>query len=148
MIFFRLFITIIIISMCTISSSDESGIIGELKEDGLAVVYKFVNELPAEEIREKYSWLTVVSWKYDGSQRNGMPSGDENSQMLTLEHELERMEEGEFCRHVYSRTGNNLKELVYYIQDRTHFIDEFNDAMSKHSRYPIEINFYEEQDME
>ncbi len=134
--------------MCTISSSDESGIIGELKEDGLAVVYKFVNELPAEEIREKYSWLTVVSWKYDGSQRNGMPSGDENSQMLTLEHELERMEEGEFCRHVYSRTGNNLKELVYYIQDRTHFIDEFNDAMSKHSRYPIEINFYEEQDME
>lgn len=131
--------------MCTASNSNESGIIGELKENGLAVVYKFVNELPTEEIREKYSWLTVVSWKYDGSHQNGMPSVDENSKMLTLEHELERMEEGELCRHVYSRTGNNLKELVYYIQDRAQFIDEFNDAMSKHSRYPIEINFYEDK---
>lgn len=74
-----------------------------------------------------------------------MPTIDANAQMVVLEHELDAMEESEFCRHVYSRTGNNLKELVYYIQERTQFIDAFNDALNNHPRYPIEINFYEDK---
>lgn len=145
MIYLRLFIATICLAMCATSNSQEKGIIGELKENGLPVVFRFVNEMPSEEIREKYSWLTVISWKYDGTQRNGMPSEDVNRRMVTLEHELDELENGDFCRHAYSRTGNNLKELVYYIQDRTQFMDAFNDALSDHPSFPIEINFYEDR---
>ena len=141
---FRYFIATIFLIMNTSSNSDELGKIGQLKEDGLPVVYKFVDELPTEKFREEYSWLTVISWKYDGKQCNGMPMQEVNNRMITLEHELETLENDEICRHVYSRTGKNLKELVYYIKNRTKFMDAFNHALNEHLSYPIEINFYKD----
>lgn len=127
------------------SEPQEMGIIGETKEDGLPVVFKFVDELPSLEIREYFRWLTVISWKYDGTDRNGMPPDVFNKQMIALEDAINSLEKAGSCRHAYSRTGNSLKELVYYISDRDQFIDAFNKALSDHPRYPIEINFYEDQ---
>src|SRR5262245_25018585 len=124
----------------------ERGIIGEIEEDGLPVVFKFVDEAPSSETRDRFRWLTVISWKYDRSVRNGMPPQDTNERMLALEHAIDALEESTLCRHAYSRTGNGLKELVYYISDREKFMGAFNDALSEHPRYPIEINFYEDHE--
>lgn len=124
--------------------SGDRGIIGEIEEESLPVVFKLVDEAPTVETRERFRWLTVISWKYDRGARNGMPSQDTNDEMLTLEHAIDALEESMLCRHAYSRTGNGLKELVYYISDREEFMGAFNDALSGHSRYPIEINFYED----
>ena len=56
------------------SQSDEpKGIIGKTVEKGFPVIWSFVNELPSHSEREQLPWLTVVSWTYDGSVRNGMP---------------------------------------------------------------------------
>ena len=122
----------------------ELGIIGESHEDGLPVIYKFVDELPSQNTRTKYRWLTVISWKYDRNVRNGMPPEDTNKQMLALEDAIDELEAVALCRHAYSRTGNGLKELVYYISDRDQFMTAFNDALREHPRYPMEINFYED----
>ena len=78
---------------------EELGIIGETKEDGLPLIYKFVDELPSPETREKFRWLTVISWKYDRSVRNGMPPENTNKQMLALEHAVDELEEAALCRH-------------------------------------------------
>lgn len=127
------------------SEAQELGIIGEVQEDGLTVVFKFVDEYPDPEIRQTYPWLTVISWKYDGSDCNGMPPEEVNQRMLTLEHAIEEaLENQDLCRHAYSRTGNHLKELAYYIPDREKFMAAFNEALQSHPRYPIEINFYED----
>lgn len=127
------------------SDARELGIIGEIKEDGLPVIYKFVDEYPPPEVRADYSWVTVISWKYDGSNRNGMPPDDVNQKMISLEHVIEvSLDDQGFSRHAYSRTGNHLKELVYYISNRQEFMAAFNDALANHPRYPIEINFYED----
>ena len=129
--------------------AQELGIIGEVKEDGLPVIYKFVDEYPSTEVRANYPWVTVISWKYDGSSRNGMPPDDINQRMITLERVMEKSLDNEgYSRHAYSRTGNHLKELVYYISDREAFISAFNDALANHPRYPIEINFYEDPEWE
>ncbi len=45
------------------------------------------------------------------------------------------------CRHAYSRTGNGLKELVYYTSDRERFMAAFNTALSDHPQFPLEIVF-------
>jgi len=124
--------------------SREPGIIGEIEEEGLPVVFKLVDEATSVETRERFRWLTVISWKYDRSVRNGMPSQDTNEAMLALEHAIDGLEDSALCRHAYSRTGNGLKELVYYISDRAEFMSAFNDALNGHPRYPIEINFYED----
>lgn len=125
---------------------EEKGIIGEALENGFPVVYKFVDDLPSEETRGRFGWLTVISWKYDGSQRNGMPPDETNSRMMSLEHEIEHnLESKGHCQHAYSRTGNGLKELVYYISDRDQFMEAFNHALKDQPRYPLEINFFEDR---
>jgi hypothetical protein len=86
----------------------------------------------------------VISWKYDPRVRNGMPAQETNQRMIALEDAIEDLEEAQLCRHAYSRTGNGLKEFVYYIADQGHFMEAFNDALTGHARYPIDITFFED----
>ena len=137
------------IAMSNSSEAREKGIIGKYTEDGAPVILKFVDELPAENIRDVYSWLTVISWKYDGQQNSGMPQENINLNMNALEEIIEgSLENKGVCKHAYSRTGNNLKELVYYTEDQEKFLTAFNHALANQPRYPIEINFYEDQSWE
>ncbi|MCD8521063.1 MAG: DUF695 domain-containing protein [Saccharospirillaceae bacterium] len=138
-----------IIFTMTANAEEEKGIIGRVYEDGLPVIYKFVNELPEDTVRSHLSWLTVISWKYDGESNNGMPLNDENKNMIILEDAIEdHIENDQVLRHAYSRTGNNLKELVYYINDQDKFLEAFNKALNGHPRYPIEISFYQDAEWE
>jgi hypothetical protein len=134
-----------IVFTMTANAEEEKGVIGRVYEDGLPVIYKFVNELPQDSVRSNLSWLTVISWKYDGESNNGMPLNDDNQRMIVLEDTIEdHIENDQVLRLVYSRTGNNLKEFVYYINDQDKFLEAFNKALSGQPRYPIAINFYQD----
>src|SRR5690606_35099138 len=112
------------------------------------VLYSFINELPDAEIRDDLQWLTVIAWKYEGA-ANGMPLPEDNERMIVLEDVIhDHIENDKVLRHVYSRTGNNLKELVYYIRDQEQFLEAFNDALRDHPRYPIDIKFFEDKEWE
>jgi hypothetical protein len=119
---------------------------GRTYEDGLPVLYKLlVGELPAAALTEKLTWLTIISWDYDGSGNNGMPPEAVNERMIALEDAISaQLERDGFLLQTYSRTGNNLKEFYYYINDRDSFIEAFNAALAGHDHYPIEITFYED----
>lgn len=128
------------------NAEDETGIIGRAYEDGMPVIYAFVNEMPEDKVRSSLTWLTIISWEYDGSSNNGMPLHDDNQGMIAVEDAIEELiENGHLLRHAYSRTGNNLKELCYYINDQDLFLEAFNKSLNDHPRYPIEINFYQDQ---
>lgn len=76
-----------------------------------------------------------------------MPENIVNERMIVLEDSLEEKIEGlGISTHVYSRTGNNLKELVYHIRDDDEFLKALNSALSAHKYYPIEITFYEDKE--
>lgn len=129
----------------TPDASEPKGVIGKSYDDGLPVIWKFVNEEPSVDTREALPWLTVISWKYDGAGNNGMPIKAINEQMIRLEDAIrDGVVEPKFCEHAVSKTGNNLKELIYYIQDRDLFLERLNAALRTHVRYPIEITFYED----
>ena len=129
------------------ANAEDTWSVGEAKIKGNPVVYKFTNELPNTSIRNTMPWLTVVSWKYDGSENNGMPQKEINEEMVKLEDGLEAIEGKEkLYFDVYSATGNNLKEFVFYIADRDQFITNFNKALNGHPVYPVEINFYEDKE--
>ncbi|OYY40582.1 MAG: hypothetical protein B7Y56_15850 [Gallionellales bacterium 35-53-114] len=114
----------------------------------MPVIYKFVNEVPTQETIHKFPELTVISWEYDGSKNNGMPEKPDNQGMMNLEDAIDDLANNKFCIHAYSRTGNNLKELVYYISDQEQFMSAFNKALAKHQEYPIEIKFYKDPEWE
>jgi len=128
-------------------SAEVSGIIGSVDEDGLPVIYALVPELPRESRRRELPHLAVVSWKYDGSQRNGMPDLDTNERMLQLEGILsESFEEKTGSAHAYHRTGNGLKEFAYYVADPGAFMTEINRSLKGLSRFPIDIKFYHDEE--
>ena len=132
-----------ILLMSSNGGEEEKGIIGRVYEGEFPVIYKFVNELPSKEIRSQLSWLMIISWKYDGTTNNGMPTEAVNNQMIILEDAIENhIEKEDFLQHAYSRTGNNLKELVFYIHDQDQFLEKFNIALKDQPRFPIEIAFY------
>src|SRR6185369_16982442 len=84
--------------------------------------------------------------KYDGSTNNGMPPQAVNDRMIALEETIEReVEKEDICQHAISKTGSNLKELIYYIHNRDAFMQRLNAALKSHERYPIEITFYEDR---
>lgn len=129
------------------ASAEGTWSVSEAKIQGNLVDYKFTNDLPAASIRQKMPWLTVVSWKYDGSNNNGMPPKQINEVMIKLEDCLEMIEGRKTLYFdVYSATGNNLKEFVFYIADREQFMVNFNRALCYRPLYPIEINFYEDKE--
>lgn len=147
----KIFILLCFLSLTIFGQSDskgkeepKKGVIGKTVEDGKPVIWKFVNEYPVKAQKDKFQWLTVVSWKYDGKDNNGMPSKETNNQMIKLEGAIEGIQKKELCIHVYSRTGNNLKELVYYITDQAKFMKAFNEVLKKHPKYPIKIKFYKD----
>jgi hypothetical protein len=142
-------IGVLLLMNSPVNGEEEKGIIGRSYEDGLPVIYKFINEMPPVETRNNLKWLTVISWKYDGSNNNGMPIEKENKKMITLERTIEDyIENDKVLLHAYSKTGNNLKELVYYIHDQDQFLEKFNKAMTGQPRYPIEITFYKDDKWE
>ena len=126
---------------------EDKGIIGRYYEDEKPVIMKFVNELPDEETMNKLPFLTIVSWKYDGSQNNGMPNSEVNQRMIALEDAIENSQpKADVFKHAYSRTGNNLKEFAYYSTSQDNFMSLLNLTLKNHERYPIEINFYEDKE--
>ena len=125
------------------------GVIGRAIIDGLPVIYRFINQAPTDAKRKALPWLTVISWRYDGSANNGMPPKLVNEQMVALESALEsRVVSNDFCEHAVSRTGSNLKELIYYVHDRDEFMKKLNEALTEHDSYPIEIEFFEDPEWE
>jgi len=123
----------------------EKGIIGRYYENELPVIVKFVNEFPDESTRRKFPILTVVSWKYEGETNNGIPLTEVNNRMIELEEAIENMmDTSKQYQHAYSRTGNNLKELVYYSRSQDNFMELLNKTLATHEKYPIGINFYED----
>ncbi len=116
--------------------------IGKYYKDDLPHIIKFPNELPKREIRQKLPFLVIISWKYDGKGNNGLPNEETNKEMTILE---KVPKENDLFFHAYSRTGNNLKEIVFYCSNKTDFMKIINDDLKN---YPIEINFHKDIEWE
>lgn len=142
-----LLLVVFSLGACQLAAVDEVWTVGMIPSHGKPVVYKSIAKLPPASVRKDLPWLAVISWKYDESTNNGMPLPDTNESMVALEDALEDMEgENVLYRMVYTATGNNLKDFAFYIKERDEFMQKFNEALSKDSVYPLEINFYEDKE--
>lgn len=132
------------IATAALAADDEPNwIVAEGQEGGNRVIFSFLGEMPAEAERDAFGVLTVIEWKYDGAGNEGLPSAEERERINTLEDTLDQIDAG-ILRPAFSRTGNNLKELAYYIGDRKRFLESLNRVLRGHPKYHIEISFYED----
>jgi hypothetical protein len=126
------------------NSSEPKGRIVRTVKDGKPILWTYAPEMPDDDERISCPWLTVLSWRYDGSENNGMPNGETNREMLELDRALETLEISKFCSEAYRRIGFDLREFVFYISNRDDFLASLNQALATHPTYPIEIKFYED----
>ncbi len=127
----------------TLANDAPNWIVAEGQQNGQRVIWKFLGEMPPEQARAGMDVLTVILWKYDGAANQGLPSAAERERMNALEDAVDLIEAG-ILQPAFSRTGNNVKELAYYIGDRKRFLASLNQVLRSHPRYPIEISFYED----
>ncbi len=127
------------------SDTEPKGRIVRTYKDGLPILWTFVPEMPVEADRSALPWMVVVSWRYDGAQRNGMPSQDVNEEMRTLDDALCELQHPAFCTEAYRRVGNGLREFIFYVSSCEVFMETLNRKLESHPRYPIEIKFYEDE---
>jgi len=121
--------------------------VGKADIQGRPVIYKFIDATPPASTRQTLPWLTIISWKYDDSENNGMPSSETNRKMIELEDTLEKLSDNNNAYlEVYSATGNNIKEFAFYIADRKTFMANLNEVLRNRPSYPIDITFYEDGD--
>lgn len=113
--------------------------------DGMRIVWSYVPDLPASDIRAAIPWLAVMRWEYDGADNQGMPGVEVNRRMLMLETVLEKVERPAFYQEVYRRISAGLREFVFYIADRDSFLETFNRYAAQDPHYPITIHFYRDE---
>ena len=82
----NLFGLVLLISGC--ASIEEGWNIGVTQEDGQRVIYRSLAQMPSENTRAKFQWLTVISWSYDGARNEGMPSIEQNVKMQNFEEAI------------------------------------------------------------
>jgi hypothetical protein len=84
-----------------------------------------------------------ISWPYNGD----MPSDDTNHGQAVFEKAVDELTgENGFSELVQVSTGFGKKEWLFYTSDQSRYMDELNNALSQHERFPIEIAFYEDPD--
>ena len=137
-------ILVLIMSTPNSAAGDSPWLLPKYQKEGYPIVMKVMEERPPESVRDRFGWLTVISWRYDRTENNGMPLPDVNNKMIDLENAIDGIQENDLCIQVYSKTGNGLKELVYYIGDRDEFMKAFNEALTDHPRYPLDIEFFDD----
>ena len=141
---FRTGLLLLIMSTTNSPAAEPQWSLLKYADDGFPVVMKVMGDLPDESVRTRFTWLTVVSWRYAVEDNNGMPLPETNEHMIALEDAIDSIQENGLCLQVYTKTGNGLKELVYYIGDRDTFMEAFNVALADQPRYPLEIQFFED----
>ena len=125
-------------------NAEENGIIGKMIEKGMPVIYSFDNYLPEQSVIDDFPTLVVIKWEYDGSENNGMPSKKEQIKIYKLEDALNELANEDISFRAYARTGNNLREFVYYTVDQPFYLNALNEKLKNHPRYPLDIVFYQD----
>lgn len=116
-----------------------------IKENGYPLVYSILSQCPDASIQRVCQWLTVISLEYKCQDRNRMPGDLDLRKIEKLDLALDAgFDESPSVIEGYRRTGNGLREWVYYSRDQSEFSQLLNQCLASHSPYPIEIKFYQD----
>jgi len=106
--------------------------------NGRVIVYRFVDQYDAGFEKAQYPVRITIRWKYKGT--NGMPVKAANVSMIALEDALEPvLEKDAFASLAIVRTGNDLREWIYYAKSKGEFQSRLNRALAGKPVFPIEM---------
>jgi len=119
-------------------------LIAETEEDGMPIIYRVRQNIPADLKIADYPHLVCVVWEYQTTIANGLPGGEVVEQQNTFEDALDDfIEKGGDSEHMVIVTGNGRKEWLWYAKDPDTWIEGFGEALSGQPPFPVEIQGYD-----
>jgi uncharacterized protein DUF695 len=114
-------------------------------ETGQVAVFRARFAKPARSDLASLVWAIVIQWPYDGDQ---MPPAEVNAAQQSFEQAVDPLASSTHSELVHVSTGMGMKEWIFYARSREEFMDELNELLSGHPRYPIDIEFFEDPSWE
>ncbi len=123
---------------------DDPWLIAETEEDGMPMIYRVRQNIPANLEISDYSHLVCVLWEYETTIANGLPGSEVAEQQEAFEDALDDFIEKDLDNeHMVIVTGNGRKEWLWYVKDPDDWIEGFSAALSGHPPFPVEIQGYD-----
>jgi len=118
--------------------------VGESDEDGMVMIYRVRENIPAHVEIAQYPNLICVVWEYENKLGNGLPDSEIAEQQAVFEEALDEfIDAGGANEHMVVVTGNGRKEWLWYAKNPDHWIEGFSAALSDHPPFPVEIQGYD-----
>jgi len=119
-------------------------LVGESDEEGMPMVFRIREQIPAGVDIEQYPNMVCVVWEYANTLGNGMPSNEIAERQMAFEDALDEfIETGGANEHMIVVIGNGRKEWIWYAKNPDHWIEGFSEALKDHPPFPVEIQGYE-----
>lgn len=109
------------------------------KQDGKPVIYRSMEKVPEGQKESDYPTLINIYWPFEVNANNGMPDAQTNEDQITFENALEQLDQNGVSHLMLVVTGNGRKEWIWYVKDVEAWMVKFNDLLSGHKVYPVEI---------
>jgi len=122
--------------------SDWSIVSARNPETGQVAVFRVRFSKPDRPDLASLVWAIVIQWPYESDQQ--MPPAEVNAAQQAFEAALDPLASSSQSELVHVSTGMGLKEWIFYARTREEFMNELNELLSGHPRYPIEIEFFED----
>jgi hypothetical protein len=107
-----------LLAACKPVAEPGSWVVIDSAESARPVVVTARPGLPPADLRAEFRWVTSVKWYYPVTDK-GMPSVQQLKTMLELEDEIEsHVVARQLSMLALTRTGNGLREWVYYAKER------------------------------
>jgi hypothetical protein len=107
------------------------------EEEGKPLIFRSRIKVAIKE--SDYPNLVTVYWDYEPDDESGMPSEETNEAQISFENTLESLDSEAFGHLMLVVTGNERKEWYWYVSDVETWMKKFNELLTNHSEYPIEI---------
>jgi hypothetical protein len=114
-------------------------------ETGQVAVFRARFAKPARPDLASLVWAIVIQWPYDGNQ---MPPAEVNAAQQSFEQAVDPLASSTHSELVHVSTGMGMKEWIFYARTREQFMDELNQLLSGHPRYPLDVEFLEDPNWE
>lgn len=107
------------------------------EEDGKPLIFR--SRIKAKTQESDYPNLVTIYWYYETDDENGIPSVETNDAQIDFEDALETLDSEAFGFLMLVVTGNGRKEWHWYASDVETWMNKFNELLTDHPEYPIEI---------
>lgn len=121
------------------NASADPWLVAHGSSSGRPLILRMRQEIPAGIHFQDYPFQITIHWGYEDKSNNGLPVQAVLGRMNELEDQLDPLEGTENGFMVFSVTGDQRKEWIWYVRNKAAFIQKLNEALAGHERFPIEI---------